>query len=157
MKEKFSKNMFVAFLCVFGIVFGISKIWHLMRNSLCFAYLGCNMGFFGYDALVHFTSGLAIGSGMVWLFRRSSKGKAGSAFFTSQDQFWKTLLFILGVAAFIGVFWETLEYIYDYVRIVFLHMNILHPNQASQASNSDTMGDLVFGLFGALVAAISIW
>ena len=60
---------------------------------------------------------------------------------------------VLAIAALIGVSWEILEFIFDHVRMDIFHVNLIYPNQMAQASNSDTMGDLSFGLLGALTSS----
>ncbi len=129
-----------------------SKSFGWMRNSECFRYLGCNVGFFGYDALVHFVGGITIALGFFWLGGRHSKNS-----FFHDGGFWKNLITILAITALIGITWEMLEYSFDMFRTVVLHIDLFHPiNQAAQASNSDTMGDLTFGLLGALVSAFVV-
>ncbi len=121
---------------------------HLMANNLCYKYLGCNAGFFGYDVLVHFFSGMTEVVFILWLAR-------GSAYYDifHNNGFWKNFLILMGICALIGVSWEIVEFSYDHFRMDVLHMNLIHPNLLAQPSNADTMGDLTMGLIGAAFAA----
>ena len=136
------------FLFVVFILMSLgSKEFGWMRNETCLPYLGCNIGFFGYDALVHFVSGITIAVGLSWLARKHHEW---SLF---HGGFWKNVLVIMALAALIGVTWEMLEFIFDHVRMDLFHMNLVNPNVMSQASDSDTMGDLSFGLLGAFLSS----
>jgi hypothetical protein len=72
-----------------------------MKNDYCFKYLGCNAGFFGYDAIEHFLSGLSEGFLFLWLSHRSEKFD-----FLRNGSFWKNFLVLLGLVALVGVGWE---------------------------------------------------
>ncbi len=146
---KFQK-LFVSFLLMFLVLEFGGKALGFMQNAMCYRWLGCNAGFFGYDALVHFVGGITIAIGVLWLSKKSKK----LDFFHIDEIFWKRMLIILAVAALIGVVWEALEFSYDLFRVLVLHINLLYPNQLAQPSNADTMGDLVFGLTGAFGAGL---
>jgi hypothetical protein len=113
-----------------------NRFFGFMSDATCFHYLGCNAGFFGYDALTHFVCGIVIALGL--------KDKT------------KNLLELLAYAALIGVCWEILEFGYDHFRMVVLHMNLTNPNTLSQPSNVDTMGDLIFGLLGTFFGSMHL-
>lgn len=128
-------------LGAFGVMAFAGEIYPgLIGNGLCFPILGCNIGFGGYDGLVHFVSGICIGLGLLWLTRRQAK------------QF---VLWALGIA--LG--WEGVEWAYDAVRAEALHMDLLSPaNIMTQPSGIDTVGDIVLGCLGtALVYAVYYW
>ncbi|MBX4209197.1 hypothetical protein KW799_00655 [Candidatus Parcubacteria bacterium] len=141
---------FSAFISLFILMSLGSKPFGWMRNAACLPHLGCNTGFFGYDALTHFVGGVALAIGLAWIIRRYPR------LHIFHREFLKNVFVILAVAALIGVLWELLEYGFDYVRIVFFHMNLASPNQMAQAGNSDTMGDLFFGLLGSFIAAAAM-
>lgn len=128
-------------LGTFGIMGFLGEIYPgLIGNALCFPILGCNIGFFGYDGLVHFVSGLCIGLGLLWFKRHEMR----------QFVFW---------AGGIALAWEAMEWAYDTVRSAILHTNLLSPiNIMTQPSPVDTLGDLVLGCLGtALIYAAYRW
>jgi len=69
------------------------------------------------------------------------------------DNFWINFIILLALVALIEVGWELGEFFYDRFFFYILHIPLLHPNIQSQASSSDTMGDLFFSLVGAALAA----
>lgn len=130
-----------------GVQFGMGDILGLLSNSMCFPYLGCNVGFFGFDALIHFVGGAFLTTLILWLGERYKK------FDLLQDNFWKTVLILLALIAFFGVVWEIWEFAIDHFRMLVLHENLLYPvNRLNQPTNGDTIGDLTFNFLGALVA-----
>lgn len=131
-----------------GLVWFVNgNLFGWMDNSLCFKYLGCNAGFFGYDALVHFFGGMMETIFILWLAKKSPKFN----FFLSQ-RLRKNFIILFALIALLSVGWEFMEFGYDRARMDVFHEDLLHPtNRLRQASNSDTMGDLFFGLFGAAV------
>jgi len=120
-------------------------------NSDCYPYLGCSAGFFGYDAIEHFLFGFTTVWIIVWLCGKFPK------YSILNEQYWKTALTLVAIFALIGVCWEIIEYSRDSFFINVMHQTLinvrLHTNHLLQPSNSDTMGDLVFGLIGAITAA----
>lgn len=120
----------------------------LMANGLCFKYFGCNSGFFGFDAVVHLVSGIAETAVILMLMRRFP------SFSVLHSSFWKDLLFVLSLALLIGFIWEFVEFIPDQYRVLVLHANLTSPDRLYQASNNDTMGDLLATMFGALLVAV---
>lgn len=121
------------------------NVFGLLNNSLCFNYLGCNAGFFGYDILVHFLAGMMEIVFILWLTKKSAK------FNFLGENLWKNILLLIALMALLSISWEMYEFICDHLRMNVLHQNLLNQNRLWQASNSDTMGDLFFGLFGAAV------
>lgn len=122
----------------------------LISNDKCFAVLGCNVGFFGYDALLHFVSGIMDAVVIVWLAR---KFPSISLF---HQRFWKNFLIVIALVALIAVSWEFGEYCHDQFRMNVLHENLTMPNHLDQPSNADTMGDLTFSILGSALTALAL-
>lgn len=141
-----TRRLFVAMALWSGAQFGLGDIWGMMRNSQCFKYLGCNAGFFGFDALVHFLAGILFITFVLWLFHKYPKLNL------LHGDFWKNAIILLAIVALLGVTWEIMEFSADHIRMNILHENLTHPNHLAQPSNSDTMGDLTFGLLGAALS-----
>lgn len=142
--------LFYALFGLFALMTVGSEPLGLMKNSTCLPHLGCNAGFFGYDALTHFLCGIVIALGLAWL---SDRHPGWNIFGRSAL---RNLFVILAVAALIGTLWEVLEFCFDYFRAYALHMNLYSPNQAAQPSNADTVGDMAFGLLGAFFASMPL-
>ncbi len=119
-------------------------------NSACYPYLGCDSGFFGYDALEHFLFGFAAVWLLVWFFRKYPR------YSLLHSTFWKSAMSILAMVAFIAVIWEMLECFRDAYLLDLAHAQLLdfklRLNLLAQPSNIDTMGDLTFTLLGVLLA-----
>lgn len=145
--QKILAGWFWTLFIIFMFMSVGSHAFGWMKNSTCMPHLGCNTGFFGYDGLVHFIGGVTIAVGVMWIMR------AYPATHLFHPKFWKNILIVLAIAALIGVCWEILEFIFDHVRMDIFHVNLIHPNVMAQASNSDTIGDLSLGLFGALISS----
>lgn len=130
-----------------GLGFG----FNLFENDVCLRYLGCTGGFLGFDILVHFSTGIFEATLLLWLVARFPRLNI------LQDKLWKNVLIIVAFAALVGVGWEIWEFGVDHFRIFVLHQDLLYPkNLFMQANNnSDTMGDLIFGLLGAVSAAFA--
>ena len=141
-----TRRLFVAMALWSGAQFGLGDIWGMMRNSQCFKYFGCNAGFFGFDALVHFLAGILFIMFVLWLFHAYPKLNL------LHSNFWKTTVTLLAIVALLGVTWEFMEFSADHIRIDILHENLIHPNRLAQPSNGDTMGDLTFALLGAALS-----
>ena len=123
----------------------------LMKDGLCFSYVGCNSGFFGYDAFVHFCAGVAGTLFFVWLCRTYPSIDILPA--TRRGR----LLVIFASVMLCGFFWELLEFSGDLISVHILHLSVLHPNNLSQPTNADTMGDMSFNGLGSLVALLFLW
>ena len=118
-------------------------------TPVCYRFLGCNVGFGGYDAAEHFLFGVAFTLFIIWLSRRYAR------FSFDGYSAWRTILFIISFVALISVCWEFYECAYDAFRQNILHEVLfnfrLHINFLDQPSNIDTMGDLFYDIFGAIV------
>ncbi|MGC9605249.1 MAG: hypothetical protein ABSF56_00605 [Minisyncoccia bacterium] len=122
----------------------------LIANDRCYAILGCNIGFFGYDAALHFVSGVMDASLIVWLMRRFP------AIDLFHERFWKNFLIIVSLVAMIAVSWEFGEFCHDQFRMKILHENMTVPNRLDQPTDSDTMGDMTFSILGAALTACAL-
>lgn len=115
----------------------------LMVGDRCLRYLGCNVGPFGFDALVHFTGGLVEGLLFVIFLRSVRRPKVVIYQFLTLAAF-----AVCTVAA-----WELIEWACDLYRVNVLHEDLWHPiNHYFQLSKSDTVGDMVFGVGGIWIA-----
>ncbi len=115
----------------------------LMSSAVCYTLLGCNAGFFGYDAVLHFVSGIMDVLLILWVTRQFPQVNL------FHDRYWKNALIILALVAFIAVTWETIELAHDQFLMKVFHENLRVPNHLTQPSNDDTMGDMIFSLVGA--------
>jgi hypothetical protein len=120
-------------------------------NNICYRYLGCNDGFFGYDAMEHLLFGFALLMCMLWLADRFPPLSL-----IARKRI-KTIVTLIAYVALTAVIWEMFECAWDQYRVVILHETLfsfkLHIDALSQSSNLDTMGDISFSLFGALIAS----
>ena len=132
--------------CLFGEGLGGS----LGLNQTCLKYLGCSVGFFGYDAIEHFLFGISAAFILVWFFQKFPK------YSLLNTKHWKNVLTIVVLIVFISVIWEFIEFIHDIFRSDFLNQILLnqklHINLLDQPNNTDTMGDLFFSLCGSLLS-----
>jgi hypothetical protein len=123
-------------------------------NSACYPFLGCDSGFFGYDALEHFLFGVTAVWAIIWLWRRFPRISLGHA------RFWKSALTILSLVMLVAVLWEMGECFRDAYLLDIAHQSLvnfrLHINYLAQPSNFDTMGDLTFTMLGALISITSL-
>lgn len=119
-------------------------------NSACYPYLGCDAGFFGYDALEHFLFGFAAVWIIVWLCRTFPRHSILAV------EHWKSWLILVACVMLVAVFWEIGEWFRDAYLLDIAHQRLfdlqLHINYLAQPSNFDTMGDLTFTLLGSLLA-----
>ncbi|MHB8661036.1 MAG: hypothetical protein ACYC75_03870 [Minisyncoccota bacterium] len=119
-------------------------------NSACYPYLGCDAGFFGYDALEHFLFGFAAVWIIIWLCKKFPRYSILNA------ERWKSGLILVACIALIAVLWEIGECFRDAYLLDIVHEHLinlrLHINYLAQPSNFDTMGDLTFTLLGSLIA-----
>ncbi len=125
----------------------------LMANGLCFRTLGCNNGFFGYDALVHFSGGFLEAASIFFL---ANTYPTISPFVRAEEKYAciKNFIIFLGMLAVLGYGWELIEFIFDQVRMGIFHMQLLVPNELAQPTNADTMGDIFFGICGGVFNAL---
>jgi hypothetical protein len=139
----------VIIFLILRVGFGYGLNW--FDNDFCPKYLGCTGGFFGFDMLVHFSTGVLEVISIFWLVKRFPKLNI------LHDKFWKNVIILVAFAALIGVVWEFWEFGVDHFRMFILHWDLFYPkNLLMQASNTDTTGDLVLGLLGALSAIFSL-
>ncbi len=127
----------------------------LIDNYKCYALLGCNMGFFGYDAVLHFWSGIMDVVLIIWLTRNFP------ALNIFRKQQWKNFLITISLVAFISVAWEIGELGHDQYRMKVLHQDLLNenlitPNHLDQPTNNDTMGDMTFAIIGSALTVLSL-
>lgn len=117
----------------------------LMSNDKCYPFLGCNIGFFGYDVLVHFVSGIMEATLIILIMR---KFLVINLF---HNCFWKNLLIVISLVLLIAFCWKFGELCHDQFRMKVLHENLITPNNLDQPTNNDTMGDTTFSLLGATI------
>ncbi|GEM_PF-2690096 len=119
----------------------------LIESSHCYPILGCNAGFGGYDALLHFVAGIMEVAILVRLRLWAS--------FNSTEKFWKNFILLLSLVALLSVGWEILEFLHDYFFSkfeLFNALSIFRPYTLTQPSTSDTMGDILFTLIAGMIA-----
>lgn len=147
MSQKHFNFLNIAIITV-GLVLLISWIFghyppHFIANDRCFSLLGCNIGFFGYDAMIHVMSGGLEALIVIWIFLRFQKlHMFGSSF-------WKNFIIIIVTVCLLGIVWELLELASDQYRTKVLDINLTNPNLLEQPSNIDTTGDMIFSLISA--------
>lgn len=134
------------FIIIFCIIFLLGKFGpRLEDNNHCYAYIGCDVGFFGYDGVEHTLSGIIDVLFILWI---SQKRPHLSLF--HQDA-WKNILITISIVAFIAVGWEIGEFINDEARILILNENLYTTNHLDQPNNIDTMGDISLTLIGSII------
>ncbi len=148
--ERLIKFLFVYFsvLWIFITLFGeFTYTW--AGNAICSKYLGCVVGFLGYDAFEHFFFGVALALGIIWLCKHFPK------YSILHPVQWKKVLIVVAIVVLAGVIWEILECSYDALRVDIFHEPIynltLHINLLTQPTNLDTMGDLSTGFLGSII------
>jgi len=148
--------LFVSSLWLFCISDYFGQVWPRWEaNDLCFRYLGCNAGFFGYDALVHFFFGITAAFGLMGIFESWPKLSLFHKTLRHPLRNWKNVLIVILFVAAISYFWEILECSTDAYRMYFLHLDLLHPkNILAQPSDFDTMGDMTCAVVGSFIALI---
>ncbi len=97
------------------------------------------------DMPVHFLAGVLSAAVFYWFFQRFP------SHFDASRHFWVTLLMVLGFAALVGILWEFIEFLYDFL-IAKYSFNL----DTLQFGLRDTLGDLLFDLLGALALAIFV-
>lgn len=153
MGKTYSRTAILALvgLIIYCIAVGFGDlISGLGANGECSKYFGCITGFFGYDAVEHFVTGLASVWILVWLCRRFPK------YSILQSEKFKSVLFILSFIMLCAVIWEFVECAHDIVRQSVFHEVLfnrrLHIDLLDQPTNLDTMGDLSFNMLGSIIA-----
>jgi hypothetical protein len=125
----------------------------LMQNGQCFKFLGCNNGFFGYDALVHFCAGIFEAPLIIWLFNKYYHINLFHK--TGGSNFWKNVFILIALLVLVAFSWETIELCVDQFRIQILHQVLVvygQFNHLAQATNIDTMGDMFFSTLGGIIS-----
>jgi len=134
---------FISFLL--GLVFN----WGL--NNLCYKYLGCNSGFFGYDVVEYFLFGIAAVFVLVWIFKKFPKY---SMLYNIKN--WKNIIILIILVVFITLMWEFLKFAHDFFITYILHQQLfnfrIHINYLAQPSNLNLMGNLAFSILGSMIA-----
>lgn len=133
---------------VLGEFVGGHILENLMSNQACYPYLGCNVDFGGYDAIVHFFIGVMKVAIILWLVKEYPKWNI------FRGSFFENLVVFIALLALLGVVWEMMEFVYDAVGVHSFHLSQANPNQLAQASNADTMGDMFFDLLGGTLAVL---
>ena len=139
------------FICViYSIVTFLGEFYPgWATTQTCYRFLGCNVGFGGYDAVEHFLFGIVLSLFIIWLSRKYTHlGFKG-------EPVWRSILCIISFVALVSVCWEFYECAYDAFRQNILHEVLfnfrLHIDLLDQPSNIDTMGDLFYDILGAVV------
>lgn len=125
---------------------------HFGANVLCFPKLGCNAGFFGYDAFFEHFLCACVGTLLLVRFMKTHPHRS-----FLYNSFWKNIIVLIALTMLLGVAWELFEFSHDQImlyappqRAIFF----LTPDRRLQPSNIDTMGDLTFDLMGSSTALI---
>ena len=141
------------FTIIFVVIFLILSVFlgtfgpQLMIDGKCYPFLGCNSGFFGYDALVHFISGIMDAALIIFLFKKFSSTNLFNG------NFHKNLIIIVSIVISISFLWEVIEFSHDQLRMKVLNIDLVSLNKLDQPSNEDTMGDITFSIIGATITA----
>jgi hypothetical protein len=143
-----SVGLFILLEYVGGNLIHIDGV-KMMANGLCYRYLGCNNGFFGYDAVVHFSSGIMDAALILWLMHKF--GRLDVFRHDEKNVYIKNITILIGLLLIIGFGWEMIELMYDGFRVNILHMQLLVPNRLAQPTDADTMGDIFFGVCGGVL------
>lgn len=141
-------GLLVCLAVLFAVVeFVLGHIVGYMAVDACFAYIGCNASYFGYDGVVHWIAGLAIGVvillSLLWHYQKVPP----------PHKVWKTVGVIFLLAVLVAIGWELVEYFADSLQII-----ILKPINGDryQLSVADTIGDIVVSVLGSLMTAVPI-
>ena len=136
-------------VCLFLIESPGGDLIGWMNNETCYRLLGCNSGFFGFDFIVHLTSGAVLMCLLIWLMRNYP------TFNVIRGGFKVKFLILIALVALTGVIWEFGEFSHDHWRMAAYRIDLKHPiNRMDQPSNADTMGDLFASLSGASLALL---
>ena len=119
-----------------------------ISNNKCYTYLGCNIGFFGYDAFVHFVSSIMETAAVIWFMKKFPK------YDLFHQNIRKNICVVVMVVLSLSFIWEFGELLHDQFRQRVFHMDLAVPNYLDQPTNSDTMGDISFSLLGSTSTAI---
>lgn len=142
-----------ALLLIATLLFALSEFFgdawtYYIQNSRCFALLGCNAGFFGYDAIIHVAGGIFFTALLIWLMNRHSY------YNMLHDDLRKSAFVLLGIIACITIVWEVYEYILDYFGVLALHPAGSYIDTLAQPGPADTVGDMAFELLGSCIGIL---
>jgi glycerol uptake facilitator-like aquaporin len=120
-------------------------------NLRCFSLLGCNSGFFGYDAMFEHFLCAFVGTLLLVRFMKVHPNKS-----FLHNLLWKNAVMLIALVMLLSVAWEFFEFSHDQIvaqispnsTLTFLSGRRLQPN------NTDTMGDLTFDFLGSIAAII---
>lgn len=135
---------------IYALLIIAPYIWPvLMDNVTCFKYLGCNSGFFGYDAIQHLLFGSTLLFAIIWFCKKFPK------YSIFEKERWKNIIILISLITLVALLWELLEFFHDSYNVTILHEHLLnyrlHINTLDQPSNQDTMRDMFFNVFGAII------
>lgn len=137
---------------VWLVVVAYGEFFNGAPNSACYSILGCDEGFFGYDALEHFLFGAFAVASLYWLSKRFP------AYSILRGTRTETGLILVSLTSLVAVVWEIAECFRDAYLLDIAHQRLfdlhLHINYLAQPSNFDTMGDLSLTLLSASLTAV---
>lgn len=138
--------LFVLLLALFSLLqFFLGTAHGFMMHDRCFELLGCNVDAVGFDGLVHFVSGLAAGVFFALLVRGAHKHRTISRNFVG--------LFLFALTTVLA--WELTEWLGDALQVGLLFDGLLYgTNTSFQPSHADTIGDMILGTAGTLIAGV---
>lgn len=123
---------------------------HYILNDRCFRLLGCNIGFFGYDALIHLLSSIFEAAGVIWLMKKIPKINV------LKYNLWKNIAVLIFIVFLLGVAWEICEFVSDEIRLSSTNPALVHSNFFDQPSRKDMMGDMTLSVLGAFITALAL-
>lgn len=142
--------VFISGLVLFIVWFFGHYEPHYIFNDKCFNLLGCNIGFFGYDALIHLLSSIFEAAILIWLMNKFPKINV------LKYNLWKNIAVLILIVFLLGITWEICEFVSDEIRLSSTNPALVHSNFFDQPSRSDMMGDIAFSVLGACITALSL-
>lgn len=122
----------LALFALLEFIIGAGFSW--AAPDVCFRYIGCNRGFFGFDGITHAVSGAAEGTIFAILVRGARRQR------TLRRHLFMLALFALCLA--IG--WELTEWFVDNLQLPLRYPELFFGTTAGyQLSRIDTFGDIV--------------
>jgi hypothetical protein len=137
--------VFVSGLALFVVWFFGHYEPHYIFNDRCFRLFGCNIGFFGYDALIHLLSSIFEAVTIIWLMNKFNLFKYN---------IWKNITLIIFIVFLLAVAWELCELVSDQIRLHSTTLELIHSNFFDQPNRSDTIGDIAFSILGAGITTL---
>jgi hypothetical protein len=117
---------------------------HFINNAECYRALGCNSGFFGFDAVAHTFGGILWTIAVIWIMQQRPKLRLFPA------HLWKSMLVLLSLIALLHIAWEIYEFALDYIDFQILQ-NPYDIKHLAQPGVADTVGDMAFSLLGSML------